>query len=189
MKTIRQYFVIALAALGLLFAFVPSDHAQTGTFKATYALVDDDAYASSWNGSTQVPTKNAVYDKIETISGGGLTITAGTYTPTLTNVTNIDSSTASQCQYLRVGNTVTVSGRVLVDATAGATATELDISLPVASNFSSDVNAGGTASATTDAGNSAGILADSANDRAQMAWIVSTNASTSYYFSFTYLVQ
>lgn len=30
--------------------------------------VPDEAYGSSWNGSTNVPTKNAIYDKIETIA-------------------------------------------------------------------------------------------------------------------------
>ena len=32
--------------------------------------VPDEAYGVGWNGSLEVPTKNAVYDKIETISGG-----------------------------------------------------------------------------------------------------------------------
>jgi hypothetical protein len=31
--------------------------------------VPDEAYGVGWNGSTEVPTKNAIYDKIETISG------------------------------------------------------------------------------------------------------------------------
>ena len=35
--------------------------------------VPDEAYGAGWNGSLEVPTKNAIYDKIETISGGGLT--------------------------------------------------------------------------------------------------------------------
>lgn len=42
----------------------------------SYALApDDEAYGVSWNGSTEVPTKNALYDKIESIvaGGGGLT--------------------------------------------------------------------------------------------------------------------
>jgi hypothetical protein len=34
--------------------------------------VPDEAYGVGWNGSTEVPTKNALYDKIETISGGGI---------------------------------------------------------------------------------------------------------------------
>ena len=33
--------------------------------------VPDEAYSSAWNGKTEVPTKNALWDKIETISGGG----------------------------------------------------------------------------------------------------------------------
>lgn len=32
--------------------------------------VPDEAYGSGWNGSTEVPTKNALYDKIETIGSG-----------------------------------------------------------------------------------------------------------------------
>jgi hypothetical protein len=32
--------------------------------------VTDEAYGAGWNGSLEVPTKNAVYDKIETIGGG-----------------------------------------------------------------------------------------------------------------------
>jgi hypothetical protein len=32
--------------------------------------VPDEAYGAGWNGSMEVPTKNALYDKIETLSGG-----------------------------------------------------------------------------------------------------------------------
>ncbi len=34
-------------------------------------IVADEAYSSDWNGSTEVPTKNAVYDKLETILVSG----------------------------------------------------------------------------------------------------------------------
>lgn len=34
-------------------------------------LIPDEAYGVGWNGSLEPPTKNAVYDKIETIGGGG----------------------------------------------------------------------------------------------------------------------
>jgi hypothetical protein len=33
----------------------------------------DHVYGATWDGNTSVPTKNALYDKIETISGGGAT--------------------------------------------------------------------------------------------------------------------
>lgn len=32
--------------------------------------VPDEAYGAPWNGSMEVPTKNAVYDKIETVVAG-----------------------------------------------------------------------------------------------------------------------
>lgn len=41
-----------------------------GTFTGDIS-VPDEAYWVGWNGSMEVPTKNALYDKIETISGGG----------------------------------------------------------------------------------------------------------------------
>jgi hypothetical protein len=34
--------------------------------------VPDEAYGVGWNGSLEVPTKNAVYDKIESLSAGGV---------------------------------------------------------------------------------------------------------------------
>ena len=40
--------------------------------------VPDEAYGVGWNGSLEVPTKNAIYDKIESLSpgGGGNSVTA-----------------------------------------------------------------------------------------------------------------
>lgn len=37
---------------------------------STDLTVSDEAYGAGWNGSLEVPTKNAVYDKIETLGGG-----------------------------------------------------------------------------------------------------------------------
>ena len=47
---------------------------------AIVGAVSDTAYAASWNGVTTIaPSKNAVYDKIQTL-GGGASITSGNYT-------------------------------------------------------------------------------------------------------------
>jgi hypothetical protein len=116
-------------------------------------------------------------------------LSAGTYTPTLTNVTNISASTAQVCQYLRVGNTVTVSGRLDVTATAaGGTASQVDISLPIASNFSSAGQLGGTAVVFYSPSVPAGILPDTANDRARVLFAAQNTLSMAVTFSFTYLV-
>lgn len=47
----------------------------TNTLATEIVTVTDEAYGAGWNGSLQVPTKNAVYDKIETLSAGGITRT------------------------------------------------------------------------------------------------------------------
>ena len=44
---------------------------STGTATFDFDVtVPDEAYGAGWNGSLEVPTKNALYDKIETISSG-----------------------------------------------------------------------------------------------------------------------
>lgn len=45
---------------------------STNTLATGIVTVTDDAYGAGWNGSTAVPTKNALYDKIETLSAGGI---------------------------------------------------------------------------------------------------------------------
>lgn len=112
---------------------------------------------------------------------------SGAYTPTLFNTTNLAASTAYVCQYLRVGNTVTVSGKVDVDPTA-AGSTVLGISLPVASNLSAAEQCSGTAAAIAIAGQCAAILGDAANNRALMQWIAVDTTNQAMHFSFTYLV-
>lgn len=114
-----------------------------------------------------------------------LNLASGTYTPTLTNVANLDASTAYQCQYLRVGAVVTVSGKVDVDPTAGA-ATQLGISLPIASNLGAAEDCAGTAFASGVAGQGAAILGDAANNRAEMNWVAVDTTNKAMYFTFQY---
>lgn len=114
-------------------------------------------------------------------------LAAGTYTPTLTNTTNIDASTPRQATYLRVGNTVTVAGQLDIDPTAAA-ATLLGISLPIASNFGTAFQAGGTASATGIAGMCGGIEADATNDRVSLKFIASDVTNQTMAYQFTYQI-
>lgn len=116
------------------------------------------------------------------------TLAAGTYTPTLTNVANLDASTAYQCQYMQVGATVTVSGRVDIDPTTTVTSTQLGISLPVASNFGAVEDCAGVAAASAIASQSAAIQADAANNRAQLVYITTDVTNQPMYFTFTYQI-
>ncbi len=151
------------------------------------------ANMSATGGTSQVLRQSSVgadvtVSQLATTDISGFpTIVASTYTPTLTNVTNLDGSTAFTCQYLRVNSVVMVSGKVNVDPTAaGPTATELGISLPVASNFSATEQCGGTASgAIAQVG---GIFADTANDRAALFFQATSTANAAMSFSFVYQI-
>jgi hypothetical protein len=170
-----------------------------GAFNLAIAARDDYVVATGGGGGytacveqLRVTSDGRVYGKSLHNNAGAITgttnqyIASGTYTPTLTGVTNVDSTTARVCQYMRVGNVVTVSGSMAVNATATA-ATQVGISLPVASNLANAFECvGPTMSPTAAAG---GITGDAANNRAQADYLAGGFVSDEeIYFHFTYLI-
>lgn len=106
---------------------------------------------------------------------------SGTYTPTGTIVTNLDSVTPGLFFYQRVGDVVSGWGPVTYDPTAGSSCS-FALSLPIASNFAAATDAAGVSNRATGE-----IAADSTNDR--LSVLMSSNASTASttaYFSFAY---
>lgn len=112
-------------------------------------------------------------------------IASGTYTPTITNVTNVTASTSNGAQYLRVGNTVTVSGSVDIDPTAAA-ATTIRISLPIASDFATNHDCAGTMASGN--GEVGPVFANIANDNAQVQFTATNTANHTFYYQFTYRI-
>lgn len=111
--------------------------------------------------------------------------TSGTYTPTLTNTTNVAASTAYACQYMRVGDVITVSGKVDIDPTApGATVLRMD--LPFPPGFGNDFEAGGTANSAAVAGESASISAVASSGLIAIKFTAVDISSKSYFFTVTY---
>ena len=176
-------------------AFILDDGTRLTATRVPFAttngrLIDD----ADMTFATDTLTVTKIVASTNLTVAGGAAITelertkSGVYTPTLTNVANLDASTAFQCQYMRVGATVTVSGKVAVDPTLTATTTQLGISLPIASNIGAEEDCCGTAAAKAIAGQSAGILGDATNDRAQMEWKAGDITNQSMYFSFTYRI-
>lgn len=53
-------------------------------------LIPDEAYGAGWNGSLEPPTKNAVYDKVETL--GGITNSAGNNVVPTSDGANLEAS-------------------------------------------------------------------------------------------------
>lgn len=115
-------------------------------------------------------------------------VASGTYTPSLTNVTNLTSTTAYLCQWLRVGNVVTVSGRVDIDAVDGALAVTFRMSLPIASNFTATNHCGGVGRSGGVTGAELSISANTANDAALFDGNPGSANAENVYFSFTYLI-
>ncbi len=113
---------------------------------------------------------------------------SGLYTPAITQITNLSNNSPYECQFLRVGDTVTVSGKVGMTTVAANTLTLLSMSLPVTSNLGADEDCAGTAFAYGTPGFSAAIQADTTNDRALMIFWPTTSGSTNFYFQFTYQV-
>lgn len=113
---------------------------------------------------------------------------SGIYTPTLTNVANVAASAANPCQWHRDGLAVTVSCALDVDPTLTATLTQLGISLPIASAIAQTYQVAGTGVSPTIATQSGGVLADVANDRAELDFTSVSLANATWYITFTYRV-
>lgn len=113
------------------------------------------------------------------------TSSSGSYTPTVTGPVNIAASTSFDAQWLRVGNVVTVSGRLSATATAIGAA-RLTITLPVASNLAATEQCAGTAAGADSVAGA--VFADAAGDRAFLQYNAPDTAARNFWFSFTYRV-
>lgn len=123
--------------------------------------------------------------------GGGDVIAkvqANVYTPTRSAEVNMDANvTLVEAQYVRVGNTVTVSGRFTADPTAAAAAS-FEMTLPVASNITNVEDVAGVAFCGAGVSQGAEVIGVPANDTAKVQWIAADLASRTWSYTFTYQV-
>jgi hypothetical protein len=101
-------------------------------------LIPDEAYGVGWNGSLEPPTKNAVYDKIETVTGGsGITAVVEDETPQLGG--NLDLNTfsvgdADAADLTKLSELTATSTELnFVDGVTSAIQTQLGTKAPTAS--------------------------------------------------------
>ncbi len=110
---------------------------------------------------------------------------AGEYVPTLTDVTNVAVSALLDARFVKFGDQVTVYFAVTVDATAAA-ATELGISLPVASALAAANDLTGIAGSAETVGGLGMVAADAANDRAALTYTAVGTGVVTWRGSFSY---
>lgn len=170
---------------------------------------------NSWNFVTAAPTTEywhvgtRVYDTAIAAGGnvGWVCTTAGTpgtwtqfgfvgtsasgvYTPTRSAEANLDSNvTMTEAQYIRSGNTVTVSGRFTADPTLTATTTSFEITLPVASNIGAAEDVAGVAFCGNIVSQGAEVIGVVANDTAKIQWKAADVTSQTWSYIFTYQVE
>lgn len=128
--------------------------------------------------------------RVET-SGQVHTAFSGTYIPEVTLPINMDTAsvtTVTQSQYMRVGNTVTVSGRFTAKPLLAATVTSFEMTLPIASNIGSVEEVSGTAVSGLIYGLVAAIVGSESNNTALIRWISSDMDSGQYSYHFTYYI-
>jgi lysophospholipase L1-like esterase len=112
--------------------------------------------------------------------------TSGTYTPTVSGLTNVISNTPHNATWMRVGNTVTVAGAIDIGTAATGTVFSLFLSLPIASNFTG-YDGGGTGGYALGT-NCYTLTTNVANDVMQLQG-TSENTGMTITYHFTYTIK
>lgn len=146
--------------------------------------------ASNYNLTLPVALPPVVPSALVSDTSGNLSflqIASGRYTPTITPVTNVTSTSAvTDMFYTRVGNIVTCTGSLFVNVTtpSGITTAFL-ISLPIVSALASANNlCGMSASALINTAQDGDIIGDPASNSAEVVFFGIGDARVNYSFSY-----
>ena len=115
-------------------------------------------------------------------------LSSGTYTPTLTLISAIESATPQLFHYIRVGNEVLVQGTITIDGLSSINPAVLKISLPIVSDFSSVENCSGFGSGDYTFQRSGFVTADTILNQASFLVESPFSAVLVFNFNFTYTV-
>lgn len=153
---------------------------------ASTAFVQQEIVSNTTYFSDTFTGTGTALDPID-IDSSLFAVAASTYTPTLSDTTNVTSSTPSVCHYFKIGNQVTVSGTLSVTTTAGV-ATVLGISLPISSNFAATTDAAGLGNSNSLNVSSIRIEANSTSDIAELKFTPTIGLTATFFFMFIYTV-
>jgi len=153
--------------------FATKDSVPTVTTLGSNMVLAIDTATGKFNRMTKAPIEESLFQ-------------SGTYTPTVTNITNIAAASASTGHYQRIGNVITVHGSVTIQPTASATDTEITLSLPIASALVNEHELAGVGATQTD-NQSLRIYPDVTNDRARFRMKAGTTNSVTYSYNYRYI--
>jgi hypothetical protein len=116
-------------------------------------------------------------------------IAGGTWTPTLTNVTNAAASSVLQdFTYTRVDNVCTGGGALSIDPTATGTV-QVDFTIPIASAFVTSYDLNGIGSSGNTTNGVAALIADTTNDRCSIFFTAADTANRNWRVNFQYIIK
>lgn len=104
--------------------FTPTD--LFTDYGVTIPNVDDTVYGVSWDGNLDAPSKNAIYDKIESlVLGGGGDMSASTYDPTNVSSDAFDMDNMIEGSSNKI---LTLAERTILSNTSGTNTGDQDLS-------------------------------------------------------------
>jgi hypothetical protein len=131
-------------------------------------------------------------DVVPRFTGSGTaevySLTSGTYTPTSSALSNLNSATPGVARYIRVGNVVTIAGDVAVDA-VGAGITSFELTLPVAT----DVSGGGLCNGTgailgVSSYSAVEVAGNTSTDNIKLSYAAAAGGARTLHYHATYLI-
>ena len=136
-------------------------------------------------------TGAATFSSTLGINGVADNIKSGTYTPTSQDYANVTSATNYTAQYMRVGNVVTVSGKISTTSTAAATLSYFTLSLPITSSFTTEQQAAGhgTLKSLQTSDKDAVIYAGTGSNKVQFTYYTALAGASDIFYHFTYLIN
>lgn len=134
-------------------------------------------------------TQAVTYDTVIRKEGmnGVTSIEVGTYTPSTSNTTNIDSISSISGRFTRIADQVEASIQMSIDPTA-ATTTTFQMSLPITSNFTGGADAIGTC-VTLGGSGYFRVTGNSTNDTFDFQGAVTHTGATGYSCKINYVVK
>ena len=116
---------------------------------------------------------------------------SGSYTPTLSTISNIGSLSASEAQWTKNGNYVTVYGIIALNTLAGSAITStVEITLPFVTAMTTADKLVGLANPQDETiGSGAFITGNVAGTKASMTFTAAQIGGTNYFYTFRYLIQ
>lgn len=116
-------------------------------------------------------------------SNKNIAYTLDSYTPTITDLANISSTSVVGVNFFTYGNYSRVFGRISIEPTASATLTQFRISLPTYTNIINVYDLSGFGS---DVNSILRIFGDTANDEAFAEFVSTGTSTTTFDFSYEY---